>query len=367
MAIVKNANHAGNQGQPEGGDTRLPGADRPAENLDRAQWGKFLITSVTGLGVLIYGIGYCCHVGHHKMLGVSRIECAHESVILDGVQFFILAPLCVLGALCTLWLTWVILLLSVAVFLLGRFARSVSRRGSGPWGSAVIPSRIANVGFMALLHALFFFLASVIGSQVDLLLASKNQVGRAGTAAVVFRTLTSQSSQLPELLAEPRCARSVYGVLFLIATIICLRWVGWLLKPGCGSRMAREHRGWLKTMVKRVGSGIGLYVILLLVVLVFYLYGFLVKSNRYPVIRSEGAAAGLLPAENLSVLGDSGSCTLLYSVDPGEAKIWWVEKSAYVPASRSEPARDLFERADPDCACHETPLYDPSVRGSLRE
>ena len=50
-----------------------------------------------------------------------------------------------------------------------------------------------------------------------------------------------------------------------------------------------------------------------------------------------------------------------------EAKIWWVEKSAYVPASRSEPARDLFERADPDCACHETPLYDPSVRGSLRD
>jgi len=356
MAIVKKGSDAADRQPPRGKDMPPPPPDGPEGNPPGINWGKLLLTSITGLGVLIYAIGYCCHAGHHKMLGVCYIECPHETVVHDGALFFVLALLSVLAALCTLRLAWIVLLVSGTAFVLHRCVRYPSEGRFCEKATAVILSKVAPAIIMASLHVLFFFLAAVIASQMDLLLAGTSPVAESQTVACVFTALTSHSPQLPELLADIRCARSVYGLIFLTAAMICLWWVGWLFRSGRRSAMRKEEGKWLRLRrtAGRVVSVLVLYLLLLSVVLVFYLYGFLVKSNRYPVIKAEGTAARLLASETLFVLGDSGSRAVLYSVDRGEGKVWWVEKSAYLPASRSEPAKNLFECIDCNCACHET-------------
>jgi len=104
----------------------------------------------------------------------------------------------------------------------------------------------------------------------------------------------------------------------------------------------------LKIAVRRGLLVLGFYFLLLFVVLSFCLYGYLVKSNKYPVIELQAAEAKSFPAETLFVLGDSGSRTLLYSSQKGKAKIWWVESSTYLPASRSKPPESIFKTGEPE-------------------
>ena len=98
MGIVKKGSDAADRQPPRGNGVPPPPADRPQGNPPGINWAKLLLTSITGLGALIYAIGYCCHAGHHKMLGVCYIECPHGTVVHDGVLFFVLALLSVLAA-----------------------------------------------------------------------------------------------------------------------------------------------------------------------------------------------------------------------------------------------------------------------------
>ncbi len=71
-------------------------------------------------------------------------------------------------------------------------------------------------------------------------------------------------------------------------------------------------------------------------------FSFLVKSNEYPLIDLKREQAGALPARAF-VLGHSESHSLLYWPERPEPGIWWVDKTAHLPALQQERMVDLFE------------------------
>jgi len=301
--------------------------------------GKFVIASVTGLGALIYAIGYLANIGHHQMLGIPHIDYANDKIVFDGICFFLLTPVCVLLSFCTSWLSWVVLFLaSLRLVSIRRMAHrdpaqeQDARRGvarlSGPMETTVV----------ILLTILCLFLAAIVFSQRDLLLA---QTGKPVTGEILFAALTSHNARLPILLGNGR-SRSLYGLLFLLM-VVCSLWWGRDVDATIRHRpLCRGASTWRKTLAWG-RLALGMYVLLLFVVLVFCLYGFLVKSNEYPEIELQQAKADLLPSERLFLIGYSGSQALLYAPAGRSPSIWWLDRNACLPVSQSQAERNLFD------------------------
>jgi hypothetical protein len=316
----------------------LGDAGRPGHIAGMMSLGKSLIGSVAGLAALVYAAGYLCHVGHHQMLGVSQVQYANEQVIYDGICFFVLAPPCVLLSLCTAWLPWVVLFLWAAAMpplrLAGRLSDRVLR-GRGVGGL----SRVVSTAVALALTVLFILLASVILSQKGLLFVSPDGSSTASPASL-FRVVTSHDERLMLLLETGR-SRSLYGLLFIVGAV-CLCWWGrhvvWLT---CRDALLQEAAA-AKRLCKCGLLALALYASLLIMALLLILYGFLVKSNEYPLVDIHCGQTDSLPARAF-VLGHSASHTLLYWPGGSRPEVWWVEDTGYLPGRQWQPKKDLFE------------------------
>jgi hypothetical protein len=321
------------------GAGELPGgADPEGTGTGIMSLGKSLIGSVAGLGALVYAAGYLCHVGHHQMLGVSQVQYASEQVIHDGICFFALVPICVLLSLYTAWLPWVVLFLwAIALPPLQLLRRLSDRilRGRGGVGLSKVISAVVGLG----LTVLFFLLASVVLSQRGLLFVLPGESAVTSSTSL-FSIVTSHDDRLMELLVTGR-SRSLYGLLFVVGAA-CLWWWGrYVVWLACQGVLLQEAKA-AKRMCECGLLGLALYVSLLIVALLLTLYGFLVKSNEYPLVEIHRAQADSLPVQAF-VLGHSASYTLLYWPGGPRPEVWWVEDTGYLPGLQWQPKKDLFE------------------------
>lgn len=342
--MMNHGNSGDGQQLPEGNkDVVETNQEKKASNF--LDWGKFLAALVTGLGALIYAIGYLCHLGHHKMLGISHIEYPNDQIIFDGVCFFILTPLCVFLAFCISWLPWIISLLLLVIFFSPPIITSLFHKKPNLNHYILRILKIVTIILVVFLHFVLFFIASIVIPQKDLLLSSQNQRFPINPAKILFAAISSHCPQLSYLLESGR-SRSLYGLLFFSAVICSGWWIRYIFKSFYQQKPLSDIST-IKVVVKRGFIVLGFYFLLLFTVLSFCLYGYLVKSNKYPVIEFQLSEAKPFPEETVYVLGDSGSKILLYSPQKGKERIWWVENSAYLPASRSKPPESIFKTGEP--------------------
>jgi len=176
-------------------------------------------------------------------------------------------------------------------------------------------------------------------SQKGLLLVVDSKAP-AMSSTSLFTAVTSHSDHLRKLLETDR-SRSLYGQLFVLGAV-CLYWwvrnIAWLVGRGALSEAATTARKMWRSGI----LALSFYVVLLIVSLLLNLYGFLVKSNEYPLIDLKPTQAGPLPAQAF-VLGHSESHSLLYWPEGPEPGIWWVDKTAHLPALQRQPMADLFK------------------------
>lgn len=326
--------------QPEQGSTKgIPGSGQEKRPASWIADVKFLGSLAAIVSTLVYAVGYLCHLGHQKMLGISQIENTTDRIIQDGVMFCFLWPIFVFISLFVSWLSVILLLVVLRMIL-----RSLRERFQAPLSQIVniVTKRYLplTVTTCVVLHAVYFFLAATIQSQRELLLTEQHEVP-AGISAVLFRVITSHCPELPRLLGTGDCY-CLYGLLFLLCIACLLPWSKLILVSFRRSESSiSTARG---SILTRVLLSVSVFFVILLLIIQALFYGFLCKSNEYPVIRVDETSNQSLPAgiagEDLFVLGHNKSRTLLYSEN--NRKIWWVLDYHYLPASRSKTAQKLF-------------------------
>lgn len=342
---------------------------------------KTLVGYSAAIAAFTYAIGYFCNVMHFRMLGVTpEVDFSNERVIYHGVMFWVLTPLSWVSALVSVSLlgtmSWIALLILVLAprWWWGQcstggwapsclawcrkkgkalhdsgFVRVLHRLGC--WQFLIRPLlRYLPLVLLTLVMAFSFGLSGVIFKQTDLLVAEAAETD--DTAARVFEWLTGYPSDLRQLLAKDGGPPCVYGCLSLFAVVCTLSWGGlfrhripdW--RPPAGAPKVGGP-GQLLFIV----SGFLLAVQLLLVVA---LYGFLMASNRYPVIEvrvpalAGEAERGELPppphGERLLIIGKRGTSLVVYSKCSKQLR--WIDESKLLSAIQREP-ENLFTDAGP--------------------